>query len=60
MQFKKYPVSAKAVFLLAAFTLAPLANAHYLWIEPDKAGSAKLYFGEYQEGLREKAGGRLD
>jgi hypothetical protein len=38
----------------------PPALAHYLWIEPDAARHARLYFGEYQENLREKSGGRLD
>jgi hypothetical protein len=38
----------------------PPAVAHYLWIEPDAARHARLYFGEYQENLREKSGGRLD
>ena len=35
------------------------AKAHYLWIEP--AGEeAHLCFGEYENALREKTGGRLD
>jgi len=38
----------------------PPALAHYLWIEPDAAQHARLYFGEYQENLRETGGGRLD
>lgn len=47
-----------------AWGLAPLlwslnASAHYLWIESD-AANVRVYFGEYQEGLREPSGGRLD
>ena len=42
------------------------ASAHFMWIEtdatahPGSAQSIRLYFGEYQEFLREEAGGRLD
>lgn len=36
------------------------AAAHYLWIEQDKARHAQLYFGEFQEEIREETGGRLD
>lgn len=46
--------------LLAATLLTGQASAHYLWLEPTPAGSARLFFGEYQEDLREKTGGRLD
>ena len=46
-----------------ALTLAILApsaaQAHYLWLEQDKAGG-HLYFGEYEEMLRERSPGRLD
>jgi hypothetical protein len=35
------------------------AQAHYIWLEPVD-GQARLYFGEYGEGVREKTGGRLD
>lgn len=35
------------------------ASAHALWLEGD-AKSAKLYFGEYSENLREASPGRLD
>ncbi|HEY3328339.1 MAG TPA: hypothetical protein VGK14_14385 [Novimethylophilus sp.] len=55
MKLTKYPF---ALALLALLQALP-AQAHYLWIEPVD-GAAHLCFGEYQEGLREKAGGRLD
>jgi hypothetical protein len=35
-------------------------KAHYLWIEPAANGEAHLCFGEYENALREKSGGRLD
>ncbi|HYN54083.1 MAG TPA: hypothetical protein VES38_05205 [Methylotenera sp.] len=35
------------------------ASAHYLWLE-QADGQAKLFFGEYENNLREKSGGRLD
>lgn len=36
-------------------------SAHYLWIDAAADGlSAKVFFGEYQEDLREVKGGRLD
>lgn len=46
--------------LLLGFATSFPAAAHYLWIERDTADPAKLYFGEFQEGLREAKGGRLD
>ena len=48
---------------LAVFALlcAPLvARAHYLWIESETPSEARVYFGEITEGVREKAGGRLE
>ena len=47
-----------AVFLSAMATAIP-AQAHYLWIEP-VGEEAHLCFGEYENALREKSGGRLD
>ncbi len=44
--------------LLALTTLT--AQAHYLWIEAGDGGNARIYFGEFNEGMREKSGGRLD
>ncbi len=38
---------------------APAGFAHYLWIETHE-GQARLFFGEYQEGKRERSPGRLD
>jgi hypothetical protein len=35
------------------------ASAHHLWLEPDGQG-AKLYFGEFDENLREASPGPLD
>lgn len=46
------------VVLIGLFFLAP-AQAHYLWLEKVD-GQPRIYFGEYQEGLHEKSGGRLD
>lgn len=42
-----------AALLLA--TVSGLAQAHYLWIERE-GGTAKVYFGEWQAGLREDDG----
>jgi hypothetical protein len=37
------------------------ASAHYLWIDASADGlTAKVFFGEYQEDVREVKGGRLD
>lgn len=47
------------LFLLVGLTLSFPAFAHYLWIERDQ-DAARLFFGEYQEDIREKAGDRLD
>jgi hypothetical protein len=41
-------------------SLPALARAHYVWIESETTSEARFYFGEYNEGVREKAGGRLD
>jgi len=45
--------------LLAALGLASAAHAHALWLEPDGEG-ARLYFGEFDENLREASPGLLD
>lgn len=52
---KKYYL---ATALITLFTALP-ASAHYIWLE-QADGQTKLYFGEYEGGLREKTGGRLD
>lgn len=53
------------LFIFAGLALAvlistPAARAHYLWIESDTNAEARVYYGEFNEGLRETAGGRLD
>ena len=45
---------------IALFLLLMPARAHYLWIESESAADSRVYFGEFNEGVREKAGGRLD
>ncbi|MEY4545639.1 MAG: hypothetical protein RL685_1834 [Pseudomonadota bacterium] len=40
--------------------LPAVAQAHYVWIESETNAEARVYFGEFNEGVREKAGGRLD
>ena len=53
-----------AIGLVLGF--ASQAVAHFMWIETDATArpgseqSIRVYFGEYQEFLREEAGGRLD
>lgn len=50
----------KRTLLLAALLAAsPAVRAHYLWLEAHPAGP-RLYFGEYEDGVRERSGGRLD
>ena len=36
------------------------ADAHYVWLERDGDGVARVYFGEWQLDIREKTGGLLD
>jgi hypothetical protein len=52
----------KPFFLAVACVVGLVQNsfAHYLWIEADGKPDAKIYFGEIQEGVREKSGGKLD
>lgn len=47
------------VFSLLAFLQTTMAQAHFIWLE-QVDGQTKLYFGEYESGVREKTGGRLD
>lgn len=50
-----------SIIALFGLLCVPLvARAHYLWIESDTPSDARVYFGEIAEGVREKAGGRLD
>lgn len=44
---------------VAALFFAGNASAHHLWVEADGSG-AKLYFGEFEENLREASPGLLD
>lgn len=48
----------KIITLFLACTALPAA-AHAIWLE-QADNQTKLYFGEYDEGLHEKTGGRLD
>jgi len=50
----------KASALLVLAALGSTAQAHYLWIERDARGAARGYYGEWDNGLIEKAGGNLD
>lgn len=47
-----------ALFCAMAFS-STLAQAHYLWLEPDE-GAIRLFYGEVEEGVREQAPGKLD
>jgi uncharacterized GH25 family protein len=50
-------------YIVAVVTLlvvSSVAQAHYVWVERDGTGSARTYFGEWQEDLHEKTGGLLD
>ena len=44
---------------IAALSFAGSASAHHLWLEADGQG-ARLYFGEFDENLREASPGLLD
>ena len=44
---------------VALLCLAGSASAHHLWLEADGQG-ARLYFGEFDENLREASPGLLD
>ena len=50
---------AAALGLAGLFAVLPAA-AHYIWIEQDSGHQSRLFFGEYQDGEREKSPGRLD
>jgi uncharacterized GH25 family protein len=47
-----------STFFISIF--APAAIAHYLWIEQNATGNARLNFGEFENALKEKSPGRLD
>lgn len=46
--------------LLLVLSAALPASTHYLWLEASEGRTARLYFGEFQQNLREKSPGRLD
>ncbi|MGB4812741.1 MAG: hypothetical protein WBP13_09740 [Methylophilaceae bacterium] len=52
---KQFNIIALLISLLTALP----ASAHYMWLE-QVDGQTKLYFGEYENALHEKTGGRLD
>ena len=47
-------------FLFGLLSVPAIAQAHYVWIESENSREARIYFGEFNEGVREKAGGRLE
>jgi uncharacterized GH25 family protein len=42
------------------FALIDSAHAHFVWLERDGDGTARAYFGEWIDDIREKTGGLLD
>ena len=36
-----------------------IAQAHFVWIERDSEGPARVYFGDWADDIREKTGGAL-
>src|SRR5215475_6356048 len=53
------PIALFAVAALLSLGLAGTASAHFLWLEAEADG-ARLYFGEFEENLREASPGLLD
>jgi uncharacterized GH25 family protein len=49
----------KHISILFALLISLPAQAHFIWLE-QADGQTKLYFGEYEGGVREKTGGKLD
>jgi hypothetical protein len=49
-----------AAVTFSAALLASIVDAHYVWLERDGDGAARVYFGEWQLDIREKTGGLLD
>lgn len=49
----------KLLSAITALLISLPASAHFIWLE-QADGQTKLYFGEYEGGLREKTGDRLD
>lgn len=56
---KTTKLSLVLVIALFALIQTTIAQAHFIWLE-QVDGQTKLYFGEYEGGLREKTGGKLD
>lgn len=52
-------VAARWLFASVPMLLAPLAQAHQVWLEQDASG-ARLYFGEFGDNLHEVSPGFLD
>lgn len=50
----------QSIILATIAIVAPTIQAHSIWIEREKSGEAKAYFGEWQDGIKEKKGGYLD
>src|SRR5918999_1699057 len=48
------------VIMLMTLSLVSFAEAHYVWLERDGDGPARVYFGEWIDDIREKSGGLLD
>jgi uncharacterized GH25 family protein len=49
------------LFVSSLLLLIPaVLSAHYVWLEFDGKAEARIFFGEVQEGLREKSPGKLD
>ncbi len=49
----------RTILFAAGLALVAPVKAHYLWLQQNKL-VGHLYFGEYEEGLRERFPGRLD
>ena len=56
---KIYTKKIITLFLTTTLLTVLPASAHFIWLE-QADHQTKLYFGEYEGGLREKTGGRLD
>jgi hypothetical protein len=66
----RVPYTTKLCYLscmiAVVLSIAQPSSAHFMWVEsngpasPGEEHAIAVYFGEYQESLREEAGGRLD
>ncbi len=56
---KSAKLTSIVAFSILALLESAVASAHFIWLE-QVDGQTKLYFGEYEGGVREKTGGRLD